>query len=301
MKSRAGQKIKLTSVEEMLGVTNEESAMEISLTKIRPFKDHPFKVLDDNKMQDLVESIRENGILTPVLIRPLGNDTYEMVSGHRRMHAASLLEMDAIPAIIREMTDDEATVNMVDSNIQREELLPSEKAFAYKMKMNALKRQGQRSDLTSGQNGPKLAVETISEEVGDSSRQIKRFIRLTDLIPELLDYVDKKRIQFTVGVEISYLDHEIQQWIYEYIKENGILKLKQVSALRDQLKDGGAITQAKMIALFQENQPGGQSSSNLTFTEKRLRQFFPPNYTAEQMRTVIEDLLTEWRLKESEA
>ena len=124
---------------------------------------------------------------------------------------------------------------------------------------------------------------------------------MTDLIPELLDYVDKKRIQFTVGVEISYLDHEIQQWIYEYIKENGILKLKQVSALRDQLKDGGAITQAKMIALFQENQPGGQSSSNLTFTEKRLRQFFPPNYTAEQMRTVIEDLLTEWRLKESEA
>ncbi|MBR2259569.1 MAG: ParB/RepB/Spo0J family partition protein [Blautia sp.] len=305
MKNRIGQKIRLTSVEEMLGVTNEESAMEISLAKIRPFKDHPFKVLDDNKMQDLVESIRENGILTPVLIRPVGNDTYEMVSGHRRMHAASLLEMDAIPAIIREMSDDEAVVMMVDSNIQREELLPSEKAFAYKMKMDAMKRGGGRPTKdNSCQNGTNYRADNeLSDQVGESARQVQRFIRLTELIPELLDYVDKKRIQFTVGVEISYLDKEIQQWVYEYIKENGILKLKQVTALREQLKDGGAITQTKMIALFQENQPGGQmsSNSNLTFTEKRLRQFFPPEYTADQMRTVIEDLLTEWRLKESEA
>ena len=303
MKNRAGQKIRLTSVEEMLGVTNEESAMEISLAKIRPFKDHPFKVLDDDKMQELVESIRENGILTPVLVRPVGNDTYEMVSGHRRMHAATLLGLDAIPAIIREMTDDEATVKMVDSNIQREELLPSEKAFAYKMKFEAMKRQmGRPSKEKSTQIGWTFeTAELVGNEVGESKNQVRRYIRLTELIPELLDYVDNKRIQFTVGVEISYLDHEIQQWIYEYIKENGVLKLKQVSALREQLKDGGAITQAKMIALFQENQPGGKSSANLTFTEKRLRQFFPPDYTAEQMRTVIEDLLTEWRSQESEA
>ena len=303
MKNRAGQKIRLTSVEEMLGVTNEESAMEISLAKIRPFKDHPFKVLDDDKMQELVESIRENGILTPVLVRPVGNDTYEMVSGHRRMHAATLLGLDAIPAIIREMTDDEATVKMVDSNIQREELLPSEKAFAYKMKFEAMKRQmGRPSKEKSTQIGWTFeTAELVGNEVGESKNQVRRYIRLTELIPELLDYVDNKRIQFTVGVEISYLDHEIQQWIYEYIKENGVLKLKQVSALREQLKDGGAITQAKMIALFHENQPGGKSSANLTFTEKRLRQFFPPDYTAEQMRTVIEDLLTEWRSQESEA
>ena len=139
MKTRAGQKIRLTSVEELLGVANEESAMDLEIAKIRPFKDHPFKVLDDEKMQDLMESIRINGILSPVLVRPIGNDTYEMVSGHRRLHAAVMLGMDTVPAIIREMTDDEAVVKMVDANIQREELLPSEKAFAYKMKMDAMR------------------------------------------------------------------------------------------------------------------------------------------------------------------
>ena len=156
MKTRAGQKIRLTSVEELLGVANEESAMDLEIAKIRPFKDHPFKVLDDEKMQDLMESIRINGILSPVLVRPIGNDTYEMVSGHRRMHAAMMLGMDTVPAIIREMTDDEAVVKMVDANIQREELLPSEKAFAYKMKMDAMRRQGLRSDLTSDQNDQRL-------------------------------------------------------------------------------------------------------------------------------------------------
>ena len=148
MKTRAGQKIRLTSVEELLGVANEESAMNLEIAKIRPFKDHPFKVLDDEKMHDLMESIRINGILSPVLVRPIGNDTYEMVSGHRRMHAAMMLGMDTVPAIIREMSDDEAVVKMVDANIQREELLPSEKAFAYKMKMDAMRRQGARTDLT---------------------------------------------------------------------------------------------------------------------------------------------------------
>lgn len=152
MKTRAGQKIKLASVEELLGVSNEESALDLEIAKIHPFKNHPFKVLDDDKMQDLVDSIRTNGILSPVLVRPIGNDVYEMVSGHRRMHAAILLEMDRIPAIIRDMSDDEAVVKMVDSNIQREELLPSEKAFAYKMKMDALKNQGCRRDLTAPKN-----------------------------------------------------------------------------------------------------------------------------------------------------
>ena len=162
-KLRPGQKLKLKSVEELLGVSNEESAMDIEILKIRPFKDHPFKVVDDEKMQDLVDSIRVNGILSPVLIRPIGLDKYEMVSGHRRMHAASLLGMECVPAIIRDMTDDEAVVKMVDSNIQREELLPSEKAFAYKMKMDAMKRQGARRDLTdvptSCQNGTKLRAD----------------------------------------------------------------------------------------------------------------------------------------------
>ena len=298
MKMRPGQKIKLTSVEELLGVTNEESAMDLEIAKIRPFKDHPFKVLDDEKMQDLKESIRINGILSPVLVRPIGNDIYEMVSGHRRMHAAMMLGMDTVPAIIREMTDDEAVVKMVDANIQREELLPSEKAFAYKMKMDAMRRQGTRTDLTSGQNGPKLAVEAISDEVGDSSRQVKRYIRLTNLIPDLLDYVDQKRIQFTVAVEISYIDQEVQKWLYEYIKDNGTVKLNQITLLRTQLQTG-AITQAKMISLLNDSQPGKTPSSKLTFTEKKLREYFPADYTTSDMRNVIEDLLEEWKTRQT--
>ena len=213
MKTRAGQKIRLTSVEELLGVANEESAMDLEIAKIRPFKDHPFKVLDDEKMQDLMESIRINGILSPVLVRPIGNDTYEMVSGHRRMHAAMMLGMDTVPAIIREMTDDEAVVKMVDANIQREELLPSEKAFAYKMKMDAMRRgAGRPTKENSCHNGANYRADNeLSNEVGESARQVQRYIRLTELIPELLDYVDQKRIQFTVAVEISYIDQEVQK------------------------------------------------------------------------------------------
>ena len=299
MKTRAGQKIRLASVEELLGVSNEESAMDLEIVKIRPFKDHPFKVVDDEKMQDLVESIRTNGILSPVLVRPVGNDVYEMVSGHRRMHAAVILGMDRVPAIIREMSDDEAIVKMVDADIQREELLPSEKAFAYRMKMEAMKRQGSRRDLTSDQNDPKLSAWTIGEESGISGSQVKRYIRLTELIPELLDYVDQKRIQFTVAVEISYIDREIQKWLFEYIKDNGVVKMNQISLLRTQLQ-AGAITQAKMIALLNDSQPGKAPSSKLTFTEKKLREYFPAGYTANEMRGIIEGLLSEWKRKQNE-
>ena len=299
MKTRAGQKIRLASVEELLGVSNEESAMDLEIVKIRPFKDHPFKVVDDEKMQDLVESIRTNGILSPVLVRPVGNDVYEMVSGHRRMHAAVILGMDRVPAIIREMSDDEAIVKMVDANIQREELLPSEKAFAYRMKMEAMRRQGIRQDLTSRQFVEKLSSDELGESVGMSGRQIQRFIRLTELIPELLDYVDQKRIQFTVAVEISYIDREIQKWLFEYIKDNGVVKLNQISLLRAQLQ-AGAITQARMIALLNDSQPGKAPSSKLTFTEKKLREYFPAGYTANEMRGIIEGLLSEWKRKQNE-
>ena len=301
-KLRPGQKLKLKSVEELLGVSNEESAMDIEIAKIRPFKDHPFKVVDDDKMQDLVESIRINGILSPVLIRPIGNDLYEMVSGHRRMHAAGILGMECVPAIIREMTDDEAVVKMVDANIQREELLPSEKAFAYKMKMDAMKRQGTRTDLnelaTSCQNGTKLRADhELSVEVGESARQVQRYIRLTELIPELLDYVDQKRIQFTVAVEISYIDQEIQKWLYEYIRDNGTIKLNQVGILRTQLQ-AGAMTETKMIQLLNNSQPGKLPSSKLTFSEKKLREYFPEDYTTTEMRNVIEELLTDWKRRQ---
>ena len=303
MKTRAGQKIRLASVEELLGVSNEESAMDLEIVKIRPFKDHPFKVVDDDKMQDLVESIRTNGILSPVLVRPVANDVYEMVSGHRRMHAAVILGIDRVPAIIREMTDDEAIVKMVDANIQREELLPSEKAFAYRMKMEAMKRQGSRKDLredgaTSTQIGWKSeTAELLGQELGESKNQIRRYIRITELIPELLDYVDQKRIQFTVAVEISYIDREIQKWLFEYIKDNGVVKLNQITLLRTQLQNG-AITQAKMIALLNGSQPGKTPSSKLTFSEKKLREYFPAKYTASEMRGIIEDLLEEWKQRQ---
>ena len=299
--NRVGQKIRLTSVEELLGVSNEESAMDLEIAKIQPFQNHPFKVLDDEKMQDLVESIQANGVLSRVLVRPIGNDCYEMVSGHRRMHAAMLLGMDMIPAIIREMSDDEAIVKMVDANIQREELLPSEKAFAYKMKMEAMRNQGYRRDLQSGttscQNGTKFrSDEEISDQVGESARQVQRYIRLTELIPELLDYVDKKRIQFTVAVEISYIDQEVQKWLYEYIRDNGTIKINQISILRTQLLTG-AITQAKMISLLNESQPGKAPTLKLTFTEKKLKEFFPAGYSVTEMRNVIEQLLDEWKQK----
>ena len=272
MKTRPGQKIKLTSVEELLGVVNEESAMDLEIAKIRPFKNHPFKVVDDERMQDLMESIQSNGILSPTLVRPLGNDTYEMVSGHRRMHAAMMLGMDRIPVIIREMSDDEAVVKMVDANIQREELLPSEKAFAYKMKLEAMRRSAGRPKKdsisvseNSAQFGRNLeAADIVGEQVGESRMQVRRYIRLTELIPELLDYVDQKRVQFTVAVEISYIDQEVQKWLFEYIKDNGAVNIKQIKLLRNQLQFG-AITQSKMISLLNESQPGKAPSSKLSF------------------------------------
>ena len=302
--TRPGQKIRIKSVEELLGVVNEESAMEIEVEKIRPFKDHPFRVVDDDKMQDLIESIRVNGILSPTLIRPIGNDVYEMVSGHRRLHAAIQLGMERIPAIIREMTDDEAIVKMVDANIQREELLPSEKAFAYKMKLDAMRRQaGRPAKENSGQNDQNLvgrvSRDVLAEELGESSKQVQRYIRLTELIPELLDFVHQKRIQFTVAVEISYIDKEVQKWLYEYIRDNGPVRLSQITLLRTQMQSG-AITQAKMITLLNDSQPGKAPSGKLTFSEKRLREFFPEEYTPADMRTVIEDLLFEWKQSHDE-
>ncbi|MCI7093831.1 MAG: ParB/RepB/Spo0J family partition protein [Lachnospiraceae bacterium] len=296
MKERVGQKIKLKSVEEILGVVGEESAMEIEIAKIHPFKNHPFHVVDDDRMKRLVDSIRENGILVPAIVRSIGNDEYEMISGHRRMHAAQKLGMERIPVIIREMTDDEAIVKMVDSNIQREELLPSEKAFAYKMKMEAVRRQGERRDLTSGQIDQKLkgtvSRDVVAEESGESSRQVQRYIRLTELTPELLDYVDKKRIQFTVAVEISYIDKEIQQWVYEYIKENGPVKINQVKELRAAMQTG-AMTQDKVITILSGNQDGNRVG-DLTLSWKRVRQYFPEDYSRDDMRQVIEDLLKSW-------
>ena len=194
MKSKSADKIKMPSIDELLGVSGEESATDIEISRIHSFANHPFKVLDDDKMDDLVESIKQNGVLTPVLVRPDKNNSYEMISGHRRMHAAIKAGLETIPAIVRDIEDDEAIVIMVDANIQREELLPSEKAFAYKMKLGAMKRQAGRPPKNNPcQSGTNLrSDEELGNQVGESARSIQRYIRLTELIPDLLDYVDKK-------------------------------------------------------------------------------------------------------------
>lgn len=295
MKNRSSEKIKLTSIDELLGVVNEESAMEIEIRKIHSFADHPFKVLDDEKMLDLVESVKANGVLTPVLIRPDDQNGYEMISGHRRMHAAMLAGFDTIPAIVRELSDDDAVIAMVDANIQREELLPSEKAFAYKMKLGAMKRQGTRSDLTLSQNETKLRSDTeLSKQVGESRAQIQRYIRLTELIPELLDMVDSKKLKFTVAVDISYIDKNIQQWIYEYIHDTGFIKPNQIAALRKQLEQGN-VNQGFMISIFNSCMAAKRPERKVTFSEKKLTKYFPNDYSVEDMERVIESLLNQWK------
>ena len=295
MKNRSGEKIKLTSIDELLGVVNEESAMEIEIDKIKSFSGHPFKVIDDEKMQDLIESISESGVLTPVLIRPDQNDGYEMISGHRRMHAAQKAGLITIPAIVREMTDDEAVIAMVDANIQREELLPSEKAFAYKMKLEAMKRQGSRTDLTLSQNETKLrSDEILSKQVGESRAQVQRYIRLTELIPDLLELVDKKRLNFTIAVDISYIPQDVQKWIYEYICDNGFIKPNQIAALRNYLGQG-PVTQSLMISILNSHIPVKAPARKVTLNEKKLTKYFPKNYTSEDMEKVIESLLEKWK------
>ena len=296
MKNRSSEKIKLTSIDELLGVVNEEAAMEIEIRRIHSFADHPFKVMDDEKMDELVASIKENGVLVPVLLRPDEHGEYEMVSGHRRMHASMLAGFDTIPAIIREMTNDEAVIVMVDANIQREELLPSEKAFAYKMKMEAMKHQGERTDLTLGQNVPKFkrTTEAIAYGTGESYKQVQRYIRLTELIPDLLEMVDTKKLNFTTAVDISYINKQVQGWLYEYICDNGFIKPNQVIELRKYVGQGN-MTQPLMISILNSSIPVKAPAKKITFTEKKLMKYFPDNYSVDDMERVMMGLLEKWK------
>ena len=297
MKNRPGEKIKLASLDELLGVVNEESAMEIEINKIHAFKNHPFKVLDDEKMQDLIESVKLSGVLTPVLLRVDSNDEYEMISGHRRLHAAKMAGLTTIPAIVRKLSDDDAVIAMVDANIQREELLPSEKAFAYKMKLDAMKRQAGRPKNNSGQNDQnfgKVSRDVLAEEVGESSKQIQRYIRLTELIPELLDMVDAKKLNFTIAVDISYIDKEMQKWIYEYIRDTGFIKPKQITALRKQLEEG-PVNQGFMISIFNSCIVVKAPERKVVLSGKKLTKYFPEDYSETDMEKVIEALLEQWK------
>ena len=303
MAKRVGQKIKMTSIDELLCVPSVAGCDETEVAKIRPFKDHPFKVLDDEKMHELVESIMLNGVLVPVTVRPLDDGDYELISGHRRLFAVKEIGLERIPAIVKKYDDDEAIIAMVDSNLQREELLPSEKAFAYKMKYDAVKRQGKRNDLTSSQFGKKLwANEQVAQEVGESRGQLHRYLRLVELIPSILELVDKKALALATAVEVSFLDHEVQQMLYEYMCENEICKTFQIFALRDYLKENDTITKMELMRILNENAPKDESNrfQQLTITKKKLQEYFPNFYTKSQMEKVLFSLLEEWKKKNSE-
>lgn len=297
MKNRSGEKIKMPTLDELMGISGEENANELEINRIHNFANHPFKVVDDEEMDELVESIEKNGILVPVLVRPDVNNSYEMIAGHRRMHAAIKIGLKTIPAIVRDLDDDEAIIVMVDSNIQRKKLLPSEKAFAYKMKLEAMKhRVGRKCKENVSQIGTHYRADSeMANELGESRNTIRRFIRLTELIPELLEYVDKKRLPFTSGVDISYLDKEIQKWLFEYIKENGPVKSVQVAALRRAIENGAIMTQEKMISILIENQPGGKPNRKVTFSENKLRSYFPEKNSPVEIEEVILNLLEIWK------
>lgn len=299
MASRVAGKIKLQSVDELLGVPDIAGTQEIEIGRIHAFPNHPFKVLDDEKMDTLVDSIRENGILNPVIVRPDQSGNYEMISGHRRLHAAKIVGLKKVPAIVKEMSDDEAIIKMVDANIQREEILPSERAFSFKMKMEAMSRQGSRVDLTCGtefhKSGDinKKTRETIGDEAGMTGRQVTKYIRLTELIPELLDYVDIKKITIAMAVDLSYLDEQVQKWVYEYFKENRFLKPVQVEALKN-YPNLSNVTQFSVISIMNDALPKKSKESKLSFSAKKLDKYFPPQYSTKERENIIIQLLEQW-------
>ena len=289
--ARAGQKIKLTSVDELLCVPSTEGTTDIDVRAIYPFENHPFKVVDDEKMDELVESIKLNGVLTPVLVRPDDEGTYEMISGHRRLHAAKRAGLAKIPAIVKGMTNDEATIAMVDANVQREEILPSERAFSLKMKMDAIKHQGKKTLSTEW---TKRTGEIVGEVEGIGKTQVHKYIRLTNLIPKLLNMVDEKRLPLSIAVEISYFNKNVQQWIYEYISENGMIKQEQMLGLREYREDN-SLTQEKLINILHGCIVPLSTSKKITINEKKLANFFPDNYTKTDMEKVIYGLLEQWK------
>ncbi|WP_026491488.1 ParB/RepB/Spo0J family partition protein [Butyrivibrio sp. XPD2002] len=300
MAQRVGQKVKLSSIDELLGVPSMEGTVDLDVMTIYPFENHPFRVVDDEKMDELVESIKESGVLTPVLVRPDDEGNYEMISGHRRLHAAKRAGLRKIPAIIKEMTNDDATIAMVNANMQREEILPSEKAFAYKMKLDAIKHQGSRR-TTSPQVGGKLeAADIVGEAAGVSGTQVQRYVRLTYLIPKLLDMVDEGRLAVSVAVEISYFNHTYQQWLWEYIHENGMIKQEQLMDLR-QYRDDDSLTQEQMIDILIQKRATPQIKKKVTFNERKLNKYFPAYYSQSEIERIMISLLEEWkRTHESE-
>lgn len=295
MANRFGDKIKLTSIDELLCVPETVGTVELELGLIAEFVNHPFRVVDDEKMDELVESIRQQGILSPVLVRPVENGRYEMISGHRRLHAASIVGLKKIPAIVRELNDDEAVIAMVNANLQREEILPSERGFSLKMKMDAMRHQGTcRHDVDKLSAVERKTATIVGEESGLTGRSVQRYIRLTELIPELLSMVDEKKLSLVNGVDISYFDKEVQKWIYKYIKENGFIKPTQIDALKNH-PNLENVTQYTLIALLNDALPEKKPCGKVALSERKLDKYFPSHFSAGKREEIILKLLAEWK------
>ena len=283
--------------EENRADAQRERVQEIPLDQLKPFKNHPFKVRDDQRMLDTVDSIREYGVLVPAIARPDPEGGYELISGHRRKRGCEMAGLQTMPVIIRDLDDDAAVLVMVDSNIQREELLPSERAFAYKMKLEALKHQGARMDLTSCQVGTKLrADEKLAESVNESARTVQRFIRLTELIPELLDMVDERKLAFNPAVEVSYLKRDEQRMLLEAMDaEQTTPSLSQAQRLK-KFSQEGRLTEEAMSAIMSEEKKSDMDK--VTLRSDTLRKYFPKSYTPKQMEQTIIRLLDVWKQRQ---
>ena len=290
----------LFSTEENRQEEQQEQVQQIPIGELFPFKNHPFKVLDDESMQRTVESVEQYGVLSPLIARPRPEGGYEIISGHRRQHAAQLAGLDALPVIVRQMDDDAAVLLMVDSNLQRENILPSERAFAYKMKLEALKNQGARSDLTCGQFGHKLigakARDIVADESGDNARNVQRFIRLTSLIPELLDMVDEKKIAFNPAVELSYLDESQQRDFLEAMNDTqNAPSLSQAQRLKRLAQEGHFSYDVAFAVMGEEKK---DELDKVVIKNDTLRKYFPRSYTPKQMEDTIIKLLDQWQRKQ---
>ena len=288
------------STEESRQEQQREQVQQIPIGELFPFKNHPFKVLDDESMQRTVESVEQYGVLSPLIARPRPEGGYEIISGHRRQHAAQLAGLDALPVIVRQMDDDAAVLLMVDSNLQRENILPSERAFAYKMKLEALKNQGARSDLTCGQFGHKLigakARDIVADESGDNARNVQRFIRLTSLIPELLDMVDEKKIAFNPAVDLSYLDESQQRDFLEAMNDTqNAPSLSQAQRLKRLAQEGHFSYDVAFAVMGEEKK---DELDKVVIKNDTLRKYFPRSYTPKQMEDTIIKLLDQWQRKQ---
>ena len=286
------------STEESRQEQQREQVQQISIGELFPFKNHPFKVLDDESMQRTVESVEQYGVLSPLIARPRPEGGYEIISGHRRQHAAQLAGLDALPVIVRQMDDDAAVLLMVDSNLQRENILPSERAFAYKMKLEAIKNQGARSDLTSGQivQKSKLSIERVAEDAGEGYKTVQRFIRLTNLIPELLDMVDEKKIAFNPAVELSYLDESQQRDFLEAMNDTqNAPSFSQAQRLKKLAQEGHFSYDVAFAVMGEEKK---DELDKVVIKNDTLRKYFPRSYTPKQMEDTIIKLLEQWQRKQ---